>query len=113
MWAELTRNTGHYARDLDLMSVPAMIAHMTSRPAKRLGIYPQRGCVAEGSAADLVLFDPEAIRDMATFDEPKLPSQGIRFVLVNGQVALDEGKVVGVRNGRVLRRGLDGKVAAA
>lgn len=89
-----------------------MIAHLTSRPAKRLSVYPFRGLVAEGSAADLVLFDPEAIRDMATYDEPKLPCKGIRYVLVNGQVALDEGKMTGARGGKTLRRGSDGKVKA-
>lgn len=50
---------------------------------------------------------------MATFEDPKTPSRGIRFVLVNGQVALDEGKMVGVRAGRTLRRRKDGKVTTA
>ena len=90
-----------------------MVTHLTSRPAKRLGIYPHRGLIAPGSAADLVLFDPETIKDMATFEDPKIPSRGIRFVLVNGQVALDEGKMVGVRAGRTLRRRKDGKVTTA
>jgi N-acyl-D-aspartate/D-glutamate deacylase len=66
--------------------------------------------VAEGSAADLVLFDPETISDMATFEKPKLPSKGVRFVLVNGQVALDEGKMAGTRAGKILRRKGAGKV---
>jgi N-acyl-D-amino-acid deacylase len=90
-----------------------MISHMTSRPAKRLGIYPHRGLIAPGSAADLVLFDPETIQDMATFEQPKLRSKGIRFVLVNGEVALDEGKMTGMRAGRTLRRRKDGKVTTA
>ena len=93
-----------------------MVAHLTSRPAKRLGIYPHRGLIAEGSAADLVLFDPETVKDMATYEEPKLPSRGIRFVVVNGLVALKEGKLVRGkegkegRGGRVIRRGKDGVV---
>lgn len=101
---------GHYARDLGIVPLPQMIAHLTSRPAKRLSIYPHRGLVAEGSAADLVLFDPETVNDMATFEEPKLPSKGVRFVLVNGQVALDEGKMAGTRAGKILRRKGAGKV---
>ena len=104
--------TGHYARDLALTTLPEMISHLTSRPAKRMGIYPHRGRIAVGSAADLVLFDPETIADMATFEEPKMPSRGIRFVLVNGEVALDEGAMTGVRAGRTLRRRKDGRVGA-
>jgi len=87
-----------------------MIAHLTSRPAKRLSIYPQRGLIAEGSAADLVLFDPETIKDMATYEEPKLTAKGIRFVVVNGIIALDEGVMTNARAGKTLRRRHDGKV---
>ncbi|KAH8892714.1 Metallo-dependent hydrolase [Thozetella sp. PMI_491] len=104
------RFLGHYARELALVSIPEMVAHMTSRPARRLSIYPHRGLIAEGSAADIVVFDPETIKDMATFEEPKLPSQGIRFVLVNGMIALDEGKMTGIRAGKTLRRLKDGRV---
>ncbi|KAJ9150910.1 D-aminoacylase [Pleurostoma richardsiae] len=106
------RFLGHYARDLSLLSLPAMVAHLTSRPAKRLSVYPHRGVIAEGSAADVVLFDPTMIKDMATFEEPKLPSRGIQFVLVNGEVALDEGKMTGVRAGKTLRRLKNGQVVA-
>ena len=93
-----------------MFSMAEIVAHLTSRPAKRLGIYPHRGCIAEGSAADLVLFDPDSVSDMATFDEPKLPSRGVRFVLVNGHVALDDGQPTGVRGGQTLRRVADGTV---
>ncbi|WVF71092.1 hypothetical protein IAT40_005889 [Kwoniella sp. CBS 6097] len=107
------RFLGHYARDLSLMSMNEMIAHLTSRPAKRIGIYPHRGLIAEGSAADLVLFDPDTIEDKATYEEPKKLSEGIRFVLVNGQVMLDEGMLVknAKRPGKVLRRKADGTVS--
>lgn len=109
-WGTFTRYLGHYARDLGLMSLPAMVEHLTSRPAKRLAVYPHRGVVREGSAADLVLFDPETVKDMATYDDPKLPSRGVRFVLVNGEVALDEGRPTGVRGGKTLRRNKHGIV---
>ncbi|ORY22821.1 hypothetical protein BCR39DRAFT_369137 [Naematelia encephala] len=111
-YGTFSRFIGHYARDLGLTTIPEMISHLTSRPAKRLSIYPHRGLVAEGSAADLVLFDPETISDMATFDEPKLPTKGIRFVLVNGQVAMDEGVCNGRRAGHTLRRRKDGSVTS-
>lgn len=73
-------------------------------------MFPGRGVVRVGSAADLVLFDAERVRDRATFEEPKLRSEGVRFVLVNGVVALEEGEMAGVRAGRVLRR-RDGRVS--
>ncbi|VUC22915.1 unnamed protein product [Clonostachys rosea] len=109
-YGTFTRFLGYYARDLNIVPLQQMIAHLTSRAAKRLSIYPYRGLVAEGSAADLVLFDPKTVSDMATFDEPKLPSKGVRFVVVNGQIALDEGKMTGTRAGKVLRRKGAGKV---
>ncbi|CAK9781328.1 unnamed protein product [Cutaneotrichosporon oleaginosum] len=93
----------------ELMSLPAMVAHLTTRAARRLGVYPRRGVVRAGSAADLVLFEP-GVRDMATHDAPRTPARGVRYVLVNGEVALAaEGEVTGVRAGRTLRRG--GEVA--
>lgn len=104
---------GHYARDLGLMSIAQMLAHLTSRPAKRLSVYPFRGHLGVGSAADLVLFNPETIRDMATYEKPKLTSTGIKFVLVNGEVAVDDGVLTGARAGHVLRRQKDGKVVSS
>lgn len=104
------RFLGHYARDEQLMSIPDMVAHMTSRPAKRLGVYPHRGKIAVGSAADLVLFNPETIKARSSHAHPRVPSEGVRFVLVNGAVALDEGKMTGARAGFTLRRNKDGRV---
>ncbi|KAM0542876.1 hypothetical protein ACHAPJ_012599 [Fusarium lateritium] len=112
-YGTFTRYLGHYARELGIMSIPEMIAHLTSRSAKRLGVYPHRGLIAVGSAADLVLFDPSTIEAMATFEEPKLTSKGIRFVVVNGQIALDEGKMTGVRAGTTLRRSGTGRVTGS
>ncbi|WRT68111.1 uncharacterized protein IL334_005086 [Kwoniella shivajii] len=105
------RFLGHYSRDLNLLSMSEMISHLTSRPAKRLGIYPNRGLIAEGSAADLVLFDPKTIKDRATYEEPKLRAEGLRFVLINGQIAMDEGILNGSRGGKVLRRREGGEVS--
>ncbi|OAA64109.1 D-aminoacylase [Akanthomyces lecanii RCEF 1005] len=109
-YGTFTRYLGHYARDLGMFTVPQMMAHLTSRPAKRLNVYPFRGHIGVGSAADLVLFDAETIQDMATFEQPKLTSKGIEFVLVNGVVAVDAGKLTGARGGHVLRRKKDGSV---
>jgi N-acyl-D-amino-acid deacylase len=59
--------------------------------------------VKEGYRADLVLFDADSIRDVATFAVPEVPAAGIRMVLVNGRVAVDEGKPTGERAGRTIR----------
>ncbi len=88
-----------------------MISHLTSRPAKRLGIYPSRGLIAEGSIADIVVFDLEWIRDAATFEEPKKRSEGIEWVLVNGVAVVERGQMTGMRPGKTLRRRTDGKVS--
>jgi N-acyl-D-amino-acid deacylase len=80
-----------------------MIHHLTGRPAARLKLV-RRGLVRPGYAADLVLFDPEAIRETATFEHPKQPAAGIQLVLVNGVPALDAGRPTGALAGRSLRR---------
>ena len=102
------RPSAEYSRNLQLTTMPRMVAHLTSRPAKRIGVFPHRGLIRTGSAADIVLFDPEKIRDMSTYEEPKKRAEGFRWVLVNGQVAMEEGVLTGARGGRTLRRGGDG-----
>lgn len=63
---------------MSLLPLEEMVSHVTSRPAKRLGVFPHRGYIGIGSAADLVLFDPHKIKDRATFEEPKRRAEGIR-----------------------------------
>ncbi len=77
--------------------------HLTSRPAKRLGLH-DRGIVAEGAAADLVLFDPETVAAQATFEEPRRQAAGIPYVMVNGRIAIDDGKRTDALAGRSVRR---------
>lgn len=126
-WGTFPRYVGHYGRDLaqgrsrniynaeksdDFEDVEAetvfeggleeAVAHLTSRPASIIGMT-DRGVVKEKCRADLVIFDPNEIRDMATYSNPKQPASGIRAVLVNGQFAVDEGKPSGLRNGRTIR----------
>ena len=97
------RLVGHYARDLQLFSVEEAVRRMTSLPARRVGLA-DRGLVRVGMAADVVVFDPERIRDVATFDNPNRYAEGVRWVLVNGQIVLDDGKLTSARPGRPLRR---------
>jgi N-acyl-D-amino-acid deacylase len=75
---------------------------MTALPANRLGLR-DRGRIAEGLAADLVVFNPETVRDVATFTEPLRYSEGIEYVMVNGRLVVDAGRVTGARPGLVLR----------
>jgi N-acyl-D-aspartate/D-glutamate deacylase len=94
------------------MSVHGMIAHLTSRPAKRLGIFPQRGLIATGAIADIVVFDLKRIKDAATFDRPKQRSEGIEWVFVNGVPVIEKGEMTGQRPGRTVRRRPDGSVGS-
>ena len=75
---------------------------MTTLPAERLGLK-RRGRLAPGYAADVVVFDPDSIADRATFSEPHRYSVGVVDVLVNGQVAMLDGKPSGLAAGRVIR----------
>jgi len=102
-WGTFPRFLGHYCRELRLLTLEDMIHHLTGRPAARLKLV-RRGLVRPGYAADLVLFDPEAIRETATFEHPKQPAAGIQLVLVNGVPALDAGRPTGALAGRSLRR---------
>ena len=86
------------------MSLPEAIRKMTSYPAQRLGI-PDRGLLREGMKADVVVFDPKTIRANSTRQDPKQLSEGVEYVIVNGQVVIDQGKHTGALPGRALRRG--------
>jgi N-acyl-D-amino-acid deacylase len=76
---------------------------MTGRSAAQLGLA-DRGVVAAGRKADLVIFDPETIADRGTPADPSAAPVGIHVVVVNGQVVLDHGTVTDARPGRALRR---------
>lgn len=76
---------------------------MTATPAAAFGLV-DRGVVRVGAFADLVVFDPATIADTATWTEPLGRPVGVRAVFVNGQLAVADGQVTGVRAGRVLRR---------
>jgi N-acyl-D-amino-acid deacylase len=100
------RILGQFVRDEALLSLEAAIAKMTSLPADRLGLR-DRGRVADGLAADLVVFDPATIRSNATYDEPRRFAEGIDHVLVDGTFVVDAGGHTGATPGRALRRGRD------
>jgi N-acyl-D-amino-acid deacylase len=80
------------------------VRRMTSLPAALFGLR-ERGTIALGMHADLVVFDPERVIDRATYERPFVRPDGIRDVYVNGRGVLREGELTGVRSGRVLRNG--------
>ncbi|MDQ3696407.1 MAG: D-aminoacylase [Gemmatimonadota bacterium] len=97
------RVLGHYVRDRRLLTLEAAIRKMTALPAGRIGVA-ERGRVAAGMFADLVVFDPAAVADRATFERPHQYPAGIEYVLVNGAIAVDGARFTEARGGRVLRR---------
>lgn len=103
LYGTFPRVLGHYARDLGLLGLPQAVYKMTGGAAAALGLA-DRGTIAVGNAADLVLFDPEAIADRASFDDPHQYPDGIDMVIVNGVVVIDRGEHTGALPGRLLRR---------
>ncbi len=91
-----------YALEKGLFSLEEAIRKMTSWPAERMGLK-DRGILASGLAADIVIFDPDTIRDTATFESPQTFPEGIHTVIVNGAVTVDDGKYTGALAGQVLR----------
>jgi N-acyl-D-aspartate/D-glutamate deacylase len=94
---------GHYCRERGLFDLPTAVKKMTSMPADQVGIR-DRGRIARGKKADLVVFDAGTVKDGATFENPHRYPTGIQHVLVNGELVVDGGSHTGRRPGRVLRR---------
>ncbi len=91
-----------YVRSDKVISLEGAIRSMTSLPADQLQLW-DRGRIAPGMAADLVVFDPLRVRDTATFAKPGSYPVGIEYVLVNGKIAVDKEKPTGVLAGEVIR----------
>lgn len=102
LWGTFPRVLGHYARDLGLFSLQEAVFRMTGLPAKEFG-FVDRGLLKVGYFADLVVFDPKTVLDLATFEDPKQPSAGIGQVFVNGVIVWEDGKVSGARPGTILK----------
>ncbi len=98
------RVLGRYVREQGVLSLEAAVRKMTSLPADRLGLK-DRGRLAEGAFADLVVFDLAAIQDRATFEAPHQYPTGIAAVFVNGTLVLEGDRHTGALAGRVLRAG--------
>ena len=100
-YGTFVRVLGRYVRDLEVLTLEGAIRKMTSFPAQRIGLR-DRGVLREGMKADLVIFDPKAVRDVATFERPHQYAEGVIAVVINGQIAFENGKMTTARPGRIL-----------
>jgi len=96
------RVIGHYVRE-GVLSLQEAVRKMTSMPTQRLGLR-DRGLLREGFKADIVLFDPDGVRDEATFTDPHKFASGIPYVIVNGTIVIDKSEHTGELPGKALRK---------
>jgi dihydroorotase/N-acyl-D-amino-acid deacylase len=101
-WGTYPRILGRYVRDEKLMPLEFAIHKMTGLPASNVGLK-ERGLLRQGYFADITIFDPKTIIDRATFEEPNQYPVGINYVIVNGQIEVENGQRMPANSGRVLR----------
>ena len=101
-YGSTARVLGTYVRERGILTLESAVAKLSGVPAARLGLR-DRGVLREGAFADLVVFDPGTVADMATYEDPTRHPAGIRDVVVSGQVAVRDGAETGERAGRLLR----------
>jgi N-acyl-D-aspartate/D-glutamate deacylase len=97
-----TRLLSEYVREKHVFTVEEAVRKMTSQAANKLGLA-DRGLLRAGLKADVVVFDPATVKDMATYENPAQYSRGVAWVLVNGQAVVADGKPTNATPGRVLR----------
>jgi dihydroorotase/N-acyl-D-amino-acid deacylase len=100
-YGTFVRVLGVYSRDKKLLPLETAIQKMTAMPAQRLGLT-DRGVSRPGLKADIAVFDAARVRDTATFEKPHSYAEGVNYVLVNGQVIFQGGKMSSARPGKVL-----------
>ncbi|HEY2499810.1 MAG TPA: D-aminoacylase [Candidatus Angelobacter sp.] len=101
-YGSMARFLGHYVRDLQLLPLEQAIRKITSLPAQREHLV-RRGLIKEGFFADITIFDPATIIDKATYTQPAQLAEGVKYVIVNGQVAFENGKATGGMAGKALK----------
>jgi N-acyl-D-amino-acid deacylase len=97
------RVLGTHVRERGTLGLETAVAKLSGVPAARLGLR-DRGVLREGAFADLVVFDPATVADVATYEHPSRHPAGIEHVVVNGRPAVLAGQETGERTGRLLRR---------
>ena len=93
---------GQFAREEGLLRMEEAVRKMTALPAQRLGLQ-DRGILRNGMKADVVVFNPDTVEAKATFENPKHYPIGISYVIVNGQIVIDDGIHTGALPGRALK----------
>jgi N-acyl-D-amino-acid deacylase len=101
-YGAFARKLGVYVRQRRVLDLAAAVRSMTSLPAQ-VFVLADRGSVRAGAMADLVVFDPEKIADKATYDSPQQLAEGMAYVLVNGTLAIDDGRFTNATAGRAVR----------
>jgi N-acyl-D-amino-acid deacylase len=101
-YGNFARVFAQYVRKDHVLSIEEAVRKLTSLPADNLSL-PDRGRLKAGAFADLVVFDPDAILDHATYEKPHQLSSGVSYVIVNGRMAVKDGQPTGEATGRVLR----------
>lgn len=104
LYGTFPRVIAKYVREAKLFSIEEAVRKMSGLPARRFNLA-ERGELREGWAADIVVFDADNIADRATYEDPRQYPAGVDYVIVNGQVAAEEGRQLPARAGHVLRRG--------
>ena len=93
-YGTFVRVLGRYVRDLKVITLEDAVRKMSAFPAQRIGLA-DRGVLREGMKADIAIFDPSTVRDRATFEQPHQYAEGVTQVIVNGQIAFENGKMTG------------------
>jgi len=100
-YGTFARVLGEYVREQGVLTLEDAVRKMTSYPAQRAGI-PDRGLLRVGMKADIAVFDPATVREIATFEQPHQYAEGFSLVVVNGQVVVEGDRVTSARPGVVL-----------
>ncbi|MEM3699685.1 MAG: D-aminoacylase [Candidatus Bathyarchaeia archaeon] len=103
LYGTFPRVISRYVKEKRILSLEEAVKKMTCMPAWKLRIW-NRGIIRPGMKADLTVFDYWQIRDTATFENPHSYPEGIKYVLVNGKLVVEDGAHTGMKNGRVLRK---------
>ena len=103
LWGTFPRVLGHYSRDEELFSLETAVHKMTGITAHVFGLK-NRGVLAEGKVADIVIFDADTVIDRASYDDPMQPAAGIDYVIVAGQTIWKYGTSTGLRPGQIIKR---------
>jgi N-acyl-D-aspartate/D-glutamate deacylase len=100
-YGTFVRVLGRYVRERHTLTLEDAIRKMSSFPAQRLGLV-DRGLLRPGMKADIAVFDPATVADTATFEKPHAYAVGVSYVVINGQMAVENGSMTSARPGRVL-----------